>query len=43
MPYISQVAVGKRDKLKVFGSDYNTHDGTGTKNIIIYLFKTFQT
>lgn len=29
MPYISKVAVGKLDKLKVFGKDYNTHDGTG--------------
>lgn len=29
MPYISQVAVGKREYLSVFGSDYDTYDGTG--------------
>ena len=29
MPYIAQVAVGRRSELKVFGNDYNTHDGTG--------------
>ncbi|MFP7736403.1 UDP-glucose 4-epimerase GalE [Priestia aryabhattai] len=34
MPYITQVAVGKRDKLKVFGKDYNTHDGTGVRDYI---------
>lgn len=34
MPYITQVAVGKRDKLKIFGSDYNTHDGTGVRDYI---------
>lgn len=28
MPFIAQVAVGKRDKLSVFGDDYNTPDGT---------------
>jgi UDP-glucose 4-epimerase len=28
MPFIAQVAVGKRDKLSVFGNDYNTPDGT---------------
>ena len=31
MPFISKVAVGKLEKLKVFGNDYNTHDGTGKK------------
>ncbi|GLV33457.1 UDP-galactose 4'-epimerase [Carabus blaptoides fortunei] len=30
MPFISQVAVGRRDKVQVFGSDYPTSDGTGT-------------
>ena len=30
MPYIAQVAVGRREKLQVFGSDYDTVDGTGT-------------
>ncbi|MBU5268064.1 UDP-glucose 4-epimerase GalE [Virgibacillus proomii] len=34
MPYITQVAIGKRDKLKVFGNDYNTHDGTGVRDFI---------
>ena len=34
MPYISQVAVGKREKLRVFGDDYNTHDGTGIRDFI---------
>lgn len=34
MPYIAQVAVGRRDKLHVFGNDYNTHDGTGVRDYI---------
>jgi UDP-glucose 4-epimerase len=34
MPYITQVAVGKRHKLNVFGSDYDTHDGTGVRDYI---------
>ena len=34
MPFISQVAVGKRDKLSVFGDDYSTHDGTGVRDYI---------
>ncbi|MFT6732250.1 MAG: UDP-glucose 4-epimerase [Polaribacter sp.] len=34
MPFISQVAVGKRDKLSVFGGDYNTPDGTGIRDYI---------
>jgi UDP-glucose 4-epimerase len=34
MPYISQVAVGKLDKLSVFGSDYSTIDGTGVRDYI---------
>lgn len=34
MPYISQVAVGKLDKLKVFGNDYPTIDGTGVRDYI---------
>jgi UDP-glucose 4-epimerase len=33
-PYITQVAVGKREKLGVFGNDYNTHDGTGVRDFI---------
>lgn len=34
MPYIAQVAVGKRALLKVFGSDYETPDGTGVRDYI---------
>ena len=34
LPYISQVAVGKLDKLKVFGNDYDTPDGTGVRDYI---------
>ena len=34
MPYISQVAVGKRNKLKIFGGDYPTKDGTGVRDYI---------
>ena len=34
MPFITQVAVGKRDKLSVFGADYPTHDGTGVRDFI---------
>ncbi|MDR7073199.1 UDP-glucose 4-epimerase GalE [Fictibacillus barbaricus] len=33
-PYITQVAVGKLDKLRVFGNDYDTHDGTGVRDYI---------
>ncbi|MBN3554176.1 UDP-glucose 4-epimerase GalE [Fictibacillus nanhaiensis] len=33
-PYITQVAVGKLDKLRVFGNDYNTKDGTGVRDYI---------
>jgi len=33
-PYISQVAVGKLSKLKIFGNDYATHDGTGVRDYI---------
>lgn len=34
MPYITQVAVNKREQLNVFGNDYNTHDGTGVRDYI---------
>ena len=34
MPYITQVACGKREKLFVYGNDYNTHDGTGVRDYI---------
>ena len=34
MPYITQVAVGRREKLSVYGNDYDTHDGTGVRDYI---------
>ena len=34
MPYVTQVAVGKRDELGVFGNDYDTPDGTGVRDYI---------
>lgn len=34
LPYVSQVAVGRLAKLRVFGSDYATHDGTGIRDYI---------
>lgn len=34
MPYVSQVAVGKREHLSVFGDDYNTPDGTGVRDYL---------
>lgn len=34
MPYLTQVAVGWREKLSVFGNDYDTHDGTGVRDYI---------
>ena len=34
MPYISQVAIGRRECLSVFGNDYDTHDGTGVRDYI---------
>lgn len=34
MPYISQVAAGKREKLYIFGDDYDTPDGTGIRDYI---------
>lgn len=34
LPYITQVASGKRECLSVFGNDYNTHDGTGVRDYI---------
>ncbi len=34
MPYISQVAIGKLQKLSVFGDDYDTPDGTGVRDYI---------
>ncbi len=34
MPYVTQVAVGKRDRLQVFGDDYDTPDGTGVRDYL---------
>jgi len=34
IPYITQVAIGKLEKLGVFGDDYDTHDGTGVRDYI---------
>ena len=34
MPYVAQVAVGKREKLSVYGNDYDTPDGTGVRDYI---------
>jgi UDP-glucose 4-epimerase len=34
MPYVAQVALGKRDRLQVFGNDYDTPDGTGVRDYI---------
>ncbi len=34
VPYIAQVAVGRRESLGVFGNDYDTHDGTGVRDYI---------
>lgn len=34
MPFVAQVAVGKRDRLRVFGDDYPTPDGTGLRDYI---------
>jgi UDP-glucose 4-epimerase len=34
MPYVAQVAIGKRARLQVFGNDYDTPDGTGVRDYI---------
>lgn len=34
MPFVAQVAVGRRARLQVFGQDYDTHDGTGVRDYI---------
>ncbi len=34
MPYITQVAIGRREMLSVYGNDYPTHDGTGVRDYI---------
>ena len=34
MPYVSQVAIGKLEKLSIFGNDYSTIDGTGVRDFI---------
>ena len=34
MPYVTQVAVGRREKLSIYGNDYETGDGTGVRDYI---------
>ena len=34
LPFITQVAIGRRERLSVYGNDYNTHDGTGVRDYI---------
>ena len=34
MPFVTQVAVGRREKLSIFGDDYDTVDGTGVRDYI---------
>ena len=34
LPYVAQVAIGKRERVHVFGDDYNTPDGTGVRDYI---------
>ncbi|TYC48332.1 UDP-glucose 4-epimerase GalE [Rhodobacterales bacterium] len=34
MPFIAQVATGRRENLSIFGNDYDTHDGTGVRDYI---------
>lgn len=34
MPYVTQVAIGKRDILNIYGGDWPTHDGTGVRDYI---------
>lgn len=34
LPYVAQVAVGRREHIQVFGGDYPTHDGTGVRDYI---------
>lgn len=34
MPFVAQVAVGRREKLSIFGDDYDTRDGTGERDYI---------
>lgn len=34
MPFVAQVAVGRREKVSIFGNDYPTTDGTGVRDYI---------
>lgn len=34
MPFVAQVAIGRRDRLAIFGDDYDTRDGTGERDYI---------
>ena len=42
MPYITQVAMGKRKQLSVFGADYDTPDGTGMGHSVLELISAFE-
>jgi len=37
MPYVQQVAVGRLSHLTVYGTDYNTKDGTGVRTLLLVL------
>ena len=37
MPYVQQVAVGRLPHLTVYGTDYNTKDGTGVRTLLLVL------
>jgi UDP-glucose 4-epimerase len=41
MPFVQQVAVGRRPALTVFGTDYSTKDGTGVCSFILILFSHY--
>ncbi|MFK7954409.1 MAG: UDP-glucose 4-epimerase GalE [Ekhidna sp.] len=34
LPFVAQVAIGKREKVSIYGGDYDTHDGTGIRDYI---------
>ena len=37
LPYLAQVAIGRREKLSIFGNDYNSRDGTLLETIFMWL------
>ena len=42
LPYVAQVAIGKLDKLTIYGNDYNTKDGTGVGYSVLDIVKAFE-